>query len=270
MPALRTITSYPKLVNLRTQIGMIFSSWWMTIGVASGISGIIAAITNWFIPYSLLPNTAVTLATFGAALVAGRVAWDYNGRGLNAKQAEETEELCKQANLNETQAQAVAELIASSDLTDHQKRDLWPTLQGIHLADIVDAQRYVTQAMDDLANGHTHGNAAVVYREGRQLKYQLVASPMTDCQRQHQQNDTPFDWAGTVKSILETTENGMQWNLPAILWKPPVSKTILAKALHSYPIFSREDCEPKWISPANDDYVLKRDDNGKYAWEQLT
>ena len=125
-----------------TNIRMIFWSRWMVAGVICEILAFIAAVGNWFagswLVWQLLPNVALTLATLGAIMVAGRVAWDYHGRGLNgrqqdnvqdilasaslsARQREEAEGILANANLNETQKEEVAEAIKSSGLTERQK-----------------------------------------------------------------------------------------------------------------------------------------------------
>ena len=75
-----------------TNIRMVFRSKLMVLGVACEFLALIAAAGNWFAGswsvWQLLPNVALTLATLGAVLVAGRVAWDYHGRGLNERQKE--------------------------------------------------------------------------------------------------------------------------------------------------------------------------------------
>ena len=94
MPLPRFLLSSPKILAAKTAISMILRSGWMTVGVLPAKSShSSAAAWNWVDSYQWLPNAALTLATVGAVIVASRVAWDYHGRGLNAKQTQEVNDI---------------------------------------------------------------------------------------------------------------------------------------------------------------------------------
>ena len=152
MPPPRFMTSSPKILAAMTAIRMIRQSKFMMLGVACEIFALIAATWNWVDSYRWLPNFALTLATIGAVIVASRVAWDYHGRGLNAKQREELKDILTNASLNETQMDEIAEAILSSGLTPRQKSDLPTALQEIDLVSTVFAQKALADAINHLKN----------------------------------------------------------------------------------------------------------------------
>ena len=142
-----------------------------------------------------LPNPALTLATLGAIMVAGRVAWDYHGRGLNERQREEVNETVSSSSLNPTQQGEVAQIAGSSGLNSHQqeavneilsnaslngiqttevanaiqfggltqrqKDDLRLALRESALANIVESQKVLRMAIDQLRKS-SHGHVAVI------------------------------------------------------------------------------------------------------------
>ena len=148
MALTRFLLSSPKILAAKTAISMIWRSPIMTVGVACEIIALSAAAWNWVDSYQWLPNAALTLATVGAVIVASRVAWDYHGRGLNAKQTQEVNDILTSVGLNKTQSEAMAETIKSSGLTQQQKSDLITELQGINLVSTVVAQGAVATAID--------------------------------------------------------------------------------------------------------------------------
>ena len=271
MPLPRFLLSGPKILAAKTAISMILRSPIMTVGVACEIIAFSAAAWNWVDSYQWLPNAALTLATVGAVIVASRVAWDYHGRGLNTKQTEEVNDILTSVGLNETQSEEMAEEIKSSGLTRHQKSDLITELRGIDLVSTVVAQKAVATAIDQLGNA-VHGYVAIIRVTGFcQMDVQCVAPPPArgECQRQHEfEPAADFDHLEIAKSIYQPFRN------PAFLWKHP-STSQLCHTNHNDPgsharglVFSLEDCVQKWRVPAADDYVLTRDDYGRYTWEQ--
>ena len=271
MPLPRFLLSSPKILAAKTAISMILRSPIMTVGVACEIIAFSAAAWNWVDSYQWLPNAALTLATVGAAIVACRVAWDYHGRGLNAKQREEVNDILTNVGLNETQSEEMAEAIKSSGLTSRQKSDMVTALQEMNIASIVLAQKAVIDSMNQLRNSD-HGHVAVIHVTGFcQLDVQLVAPPPArgECKRQHEHEpEADFDYLEIAKSLFQPFTN------PVFLWEHPSARH-LRHTNHNDPasftrglVFSLEDCVPKWRVPTVDDYVLTRDDNGRYTWKQ--
>ena len=208
-----------------TNIRMIFRSKLMVLGVACEILALIAAVGNWFAGswsvWQLLPNVALTLATLGAVLVAGRVAWDYHGRGLNERQKEEVNdtvsssslnmtqkeevsqinessglnphqqevvnEILSGTNLNEVQKDAVAQIITESGLSPRQISDLPAKLMDIYLWRMVSAQQAAIAAYDYLIQ-EGHGRVAVLTESGGGLiEVQRIDRPKDalTCERRH-------------------------------------------------------------------------------------
>ena len=124
-----------------TNIRLIFQSKWMVAGVVCEILAFIAAVGNWFAGsgavWQLLPNVALTLATLGAVMVAGRVAWDYHGRGLNERQRAEVtaivNEILLASRLNTVQRGEVTQITGSSGLNQHQRETVSEILSGSNL-----------------------------------------------------------------------------------------------------------------------------------------
>ena len=123
-----------------TNIRLIFKSGWMVAGVACEILALIAAVGNWFAGswwvWQLLPNVALTLATAGAVLVAGKVALDYHGRPLNGRQWEEVNDTVSNSGLNTTQREEVEQITESSGLNPHQREAVNEILSGSDLNEI--------------------------------------------------------------------------------------------------------------------------------------
>ena len=271
MALTRFLLSSPKILAAKTAISMIWRSPIMTVGVACEIFALIGAAWNWIDSYQWLPNAALTLATVGAVIVAIRVAWDYHGRGLNAKQKEESKGILTNVGLNEAQSEEMAEAIKSSGLTSRQESDMVTALQEMNIASIVLAQKAVIDAMNQLRNSD-HGHVAIINVTGFcQMDVQCVAPPATrgECQRQHPlEPEADFDLLEIAKSLHQPFHN------PAFLWKHP-STGSLCHTNHRDPsasltglVFSLEDCVPKWRVPIVGDYWLTRDDNRRYTWEQ--
>ena len=271
MPLTRFLLSSPKFLAAKTAISMILRSGWMTVGVACEIIALIGATWNWVDSYQWLPNAALTLATIGAVIVAIRVAWDYQGRGLNAKQKEGAKDILTNGSLNQTQMDAITEAIKSSGLTPRQKSDLPTALQEIDLVKTVFAQKAVADAINYLNNSE-HGHVAVIRVTGfGQLDVQCVAPPPArgECQRQHAYEQDP-----DINSLELTKSIFNPFCEPAVLWRHPGSRA-LRNTNHNDPasftrdlVFSFEDCVPKWLVPIVGDYVLTRDATGGSKWEQ--
>ena len=271
MPLPHFLLSSPKILAAKTAISMILRSGWMTVGVTCEIIALIGATWNWVDSYQWLPNAALTLATVGAVIVAIRVAWDYHGRGLNAKQTEEVNDTLTNVGLNETQSEEMAEAIKSSGLTPRQKSDLLPALQGIDLVSTVVAQKAVATATDQLRNSD-HGHVAVIHVTGFcQMDVQCVAPPAAGgkCQRQHElEPAADCDPLEIARSLYRAFHH------PAFLWNHPSTRH-LCHTNHNDPgsplrglVFNPMDCVPQWRVPEVGDHVLTRDVDGRYTWEQ--
>ena len=274
MPQPHFLTSSPKNLGVKTAIRMIWQSKIMTLGVTCEIFALIGATWNWVDSYPWLPNVALTLATIGAVVVAGRVAWDYHGRGLNAKQKEESKDILTNASLNETQMDEIAEAIQSSGLTPGQKSDLPATLGEISVANIVEVQKALDVALEYLltAQRPDHGHVVVIHRIGRsQLDVRYVDPPRASgpCQRQHAHEQ------GADLNLLEVANSLLQpLTKFTVLWRHPVDQ----KCFHTnynaaedpghFLTFSFEDCVPKWRIPIVDDYVLSSQATGDFTWGQ--
>ena len=257
-----------------TSARIIWQSKVMTLGVACEISALIAAAWNWYDNSWWLPNATLTLATVGAVVVACRVAWDYHGLGLNAKQSHDVEGVLTNASLNETQMKEIAEAIQSNGLTPRHKSDLPAALREVSVANIVEAQKAVHVALDYLREP-SHGNVVVIYTIGvGRLDVRCVGPPPARdvCQRQHAyEQGADLDLVEVATSLFRSFTN------PAVLWKHPVSgnfchtnyDTVGERNLPDNElIFSFEDCVPKWRFPAAGDYVLKHNATGGSTWEQ--
>ena len=271
MPLPRFLLSSPKILAAKTAISMIWRSPIMAAGVACEIIALSAAAWNWVDSYQWLPNATLTLATVGAVIVAIRVAWDYHGRGLNAKQKEESKDILTNASLNETQMDEIAEAIKSSGLTQQQKSDLITELPRIDLASTVVTQEAVGTALDQLAKA-AHGYVAIIRVTGFcQVGVQCVAPPPArgECQRQHEfEPAADFNLLEIAKSMYLPDHN------PTFLWKNATS-THWCHTNHSDPssntrqlVFSLEDCVPKWRVPIVGDHVLTHDATGRSKWTQ--
>ena len=189
MPLPRFWASSPKILVAMTAVRMIGQSKIMTLGVAFEILAVIAAILNWVSNFWWLPNAALTLATLGAVAVATKIAWDYNGRGLNAQQRDDVNGNLAHTNLNQTQRTEIERLIQSSGLTPQQKLDLPAEIGKINFAILVEAQKAVLAALDYLRGpdnrGPDHGHLVVIYRTGVRLDVRYVEPPpaSSPCQR---------------------------------------------------------------------------------------
>ena len=166
---------------------LIWQSKIMTLGIVCEILAVIAAILNWVNDLWWLPNATLTLATLGAVAVATKTAWDYHGRGLNAQQRDDVDDILTNASLNEPQKNQVTETIESSGLTARQKRDLQTVLYETDVANVVAARKAVAAARDYLESSD-HGHVVVIHTVavGR-LDVRYVDPPPARgvCQRQH-------------------------------------------------------------------------------------
>ena len=258
MPLTRFLLSSPKFLAAKTAISMILRSGWMTVGVACEIIALIGATWNWVDSYQWLPNAALTLATIGAVIVAIRVAWDYQGRGLNAKQGEESKDI-----------------LTSSALTTRQKSDLPAALQEISVANIVEVQKALDLALEYLLTDQRpdHGHVVVIQRIGRsQLNVKYVGPPRASgpCQRQHAHGE------GAELNLLEVANSLLQpLTKFTVLWRHPVDQKCFHTNYNSaddpghYLTFSFEDCVPKWRFPIVGDYALTINSaTGDFSWQQ--
>ena len=272
---------------------MIWQSKIMTLGVVCEILAVIAAfLSPPVIPSpGWLPYAALLMATIGAAVVAGKVAWDHHGRGLNAtqrndvqdilasaslsdKQREDVLGILANANLNETQTGEVAEAIKSSGLTERQKSELAAVLTGLYLADIVFAQKAVADAMNHL-NKQGHGNVVVIHRVGlSQWDVQCVDPPWAEfgCTRQHAHGqDAPFHFFDVANSVTRSSFG------TTFLWRQPGNRQLRytnnddPNSFDNQLVFNLYDCVPEWRVPATVDHVLTYDapgKSGKWTWER--
>ena len=294
-----------------TNTRMIFRSRWMVAGVICEILAFIAALGNWFagswLVWQLLPNVALTLATLGAVMVAGRVAWDYHGRGLNARQQdevndtvlssglnptqkEETTQIAESSGLNPHQREAVNEILSGSDLNELQKRavvqilsvsglssrqvsELPDKLMDIDLWSMVSAQQAAVSALNYLRH-KGHGRVAVLtsVRFGL-VEVQCIDPPRNalSCDRQHERED------GNADNTLKIAASHLHMFADdTVMWLPPAGNGInyTNGAIHPAMavdgrqwVFSFEDCVPKRLYPVAGDYVLTLNESGKYTWE---
>ena len=275
MPQPYFLTSSPKIFGVKTAIRMIWQSKIMMLGVTCEIFALIGATWNWVDSYPWLPNVALTLATIGAVIVAGRVAWDYHGRGLNAKQKEESKDILTNASLNEPQMDEIAEAIQSSGLTPRQKSDLPAALREISVANIVEVQKALDVALEYLQTVQRpdHGHVVVIHRIGlSRLDVQYVDPPRASgpCQRQHAyEQGADLNRLEVANSLLQTLTKY------TVLWRHPVDQNCF-HTNYNEPrepghqlIFSLEDCVPKWRFPTVGDYVLTINRAASnFTWQQ--
>ena len=293
-----------------TNIRMIFRSRWMVAGVICEILAFIAAVGNWFagswLVWQLLPNVALTLATIGAVMVAGRVAWDYHGRGLNERQREDVNDTVSSSSLNTTQKEEVAQITDSSGLNQHQREaanemllgsdlskiqrdavaqiiaasslsprqisDLPAKLMNMRLWQMVSAQHASVTALNYL-HQEGHGRLAVLTNTSVGLvEVQCIDPPRNalSCERQHERADGDTDSALTIAA-----SHLQMWAGDTVMWLPPAGDGInhTNGAVHSAMavdgrrwVFSFEDCVPKRLHPVAGDCVLARDHSGSYPW----
>ena len=128
------------MTNIMANIRVIFRSRWMRLGVACEIFAFFAALGNWYdspwLVWQFLPNVALTLATLGAVIVAGRVAWEYHGRELNERQREDVNAMLSSSSLSPTQREEVEQITESSGLNQHQREAVNEILSGSDLNEI--------------------------------------------------------------------------------------------------------------------------------------
>ena len=295
-----------------TNIGMIFRSRWMVAGVICEILAFIAAVGNWFagswFVWQLLPNVALTLATLGAIMVAGRVAWDYHGRGLNGRQQEEVNDTVSSSGLNPTQKEettqviesgglnphqreavsemllgsdlnkvqreAVAQIIAESGLSQRQISDLPTQLMGIYLGPIVSAQQAAVAAQEYLTQ-EVHGRVAVLTRiSGGLVEVQCIDPPQEalNCERHHDREEGGSSAPSEIASAQLKMFSG-----DTVIWRPPGNGGLRYANGNTQPpithdgrswVFNTVDCVPKRLDPVAGDYVLTLNETGKYTWER--
>ena len=255
-----------------TNIRLIFKSEWMVGGVACEILLFIVAVLNWFFGTwpAWIPNAALTVATLGAVLLAVKIARDYEGRGLNEKQREETDETLAKASLSETQTAEVAEAIESSGLTQRQRFDLSGALIAMESASVIEAQKALDVADTYLARQFPdHGHVVVIHRiSATQFSYEFVKPPETrgECRREHRREQ------GGELSCEKIVVALLKGRLgPAYLWRSPISNRLCYTDWNDPErtgalLFSFENCVPRWDGPASGDYWLDRDSSGAYSW----
>ena len=271
-------------------LGMIWQSKIMTLGVVCEILAVIAAaLSAPVIPTpGWLPYAALLMATIGAAIVAGKVAWDYHGRGLNATQRKEVQDILVSASLNERQREDVQGILASvslnatqmeevtpaiklSGLTDPQKSELAAVLMGINVVNTVFAQKAVADAIDYLRKPG-HGHVVVIDWSGfSQYDVQYLDPPWVDvgCDRSHAyESGSDIGFFDIVRSLFQLL------GTPLVLWKLPgngkwnYTNRNDPKSFDGQLVFNLYDCVPEWRAPAIGDYVLTRSDSGTHTWEQ--
>ncbi len=243
-----------------TNIRLIFQSKLMALGVACEILALIAAVGNlfagslWWSP--LLPNVALILATLGAALVAGKVASDYHGRGLNEKQRgevigivneilmssrlntvqrgevtqitgssglnqhqrEAVNEILSGSDLSQVQRDEVAQIIAGSGLSPKQVDDLPVKLMDMRLWLMVSAQQAAVVALNYLRQ-KGHGRVAVLTStNGGLVEAQCIDPPQEalNCDRQHERVN------GDASNVLKIAASHLQvFAGDTVIWLPP-------------------------------------------------
>lgn len=269
----------------------IWQSKIMTLGVVCEILAVIAAaLSAPVIPTpGWLPYAALLMATIGAVIVAGKVAWDYHGRGLNATQGNDVQDILTSAGLSERQREdvqgvlgsaslnpmqmdEVGEAIKSSGLTERQKSELEEALKEVPIVATVFAQKAVSDARDYLLKpGRGHGHVVVINRIGfSQYDVQYLDPPWIDvgCPRSHAHEQ------GNDISVLDIARSLLYpFGTPAVLWKHPGNGQ-WCYTNHNDPrsfgnpiVFNIYDCVPEWRGPAVGDYVLTTDESGKYTWK---
>ena len=274
----------------------IWQSKIMTLGVVCEILAVIAAaLSAPVIPTpEWLPYAALLMATIGAAIVAGKVAWDYHSRGLNATQRQDVQDILASAglsgrqweeirgilandNLNEAQKEEVAEAIRLNGLTERQKSELEAAIKDVHIYHTVLAQKAMVEALSyvwKVGPGFVtgHGHIVVIDRTSTgQFDIQRVESPRLKdgCERRHEDEPTPdINTLEIAKSLLQPTGS------PAVLWIHPgngklcytnlYNQLLLGRGL----VFNRYDCVPEWRASAPGDDVLTRDESHKWTWVQ--
>ena len=241
-------------------------------------------------------------------MVAGRVAWDYHGRGLNARQQDEVndtvsssglnptqkeettqiaessglnphqreavDEILSRSDLNELQKVAVVQILAASGLSPRQISDLPAKLMDMDLWSMVSAQQAAVTAFNYLRQEH-HGRVAVLtnVRFGP-VEVQCIDPPRNalSCERQHERED------GNADNALKIAASHLHMFADdTVMWLPPAGNGInyTNGAVHSAMavdgrqwVFSFEDCVPKRLDPVAGDYVLTLNESGKYTWER--
>lgn len=83
-------------------------------------------------------------------MVAGKVALNYHGRGLNGRQREAVSEKVSSSSLNTTQKEEVTRAVNASGLSPRQVSELCAKLLDIPLWRMVSAQRAAITARDFL------------------------------------------------------------------------------------------------------------------------
>ena len=276
MPLPSFLTANPAVRAATAAASLIWQSKIMTLGIVCEIVAVAAVVLNLFTDLSWLPNAALALATFGAAIVATKVAWDYHGRGLNTQQRDDVGGILANASLNETQKGETAEAIESSGLTTSQRADLPRALRETEILQIVEAQRAVYYAIAHLrSQGQGHGRVVVIHRPSfthLTIWYLDPPPPRLACQRQHphepQQPGTGLNLVDVAESLFNPFAN------TAVLWLHPASgyfchtNSQAPEADGQRLIFSLEDCVPKWRDPMPGEYVLTPNPNSGFTWVQ--
>ena len=248
----------------------IWQSKIMTLGVVCEILAVIAAaLSSPVIPTpGWLPYAALLMATIGAAIVAGKVAWDYHSRGLNATQRNDVQGIMASASLNPTQLDEVAEAIKLSGLTERQKSELEAALMAIDVVNVVFTQKAVADALNYLWKSD-HGHVVVIHTIGFGLfdvQYVVPPWPKSVCEREHSyEENIDIDYLEVAKSLLQSSTS------PAVLWKHPANQQVRHTnrasrgSSRNEIVFNPYDCVPEWRVPAIGDYVLTHDRPGGSA-----
>ena len=274
MPLPRFLTSNPAVRATTTAARMIWQSKIMTSGVVCEALAVIAAILTWVNNSWWLPNAALTLATLGTVAVAGRIAWDYHGRGLNAQQRDDVDGILTDTNLNQTQRTEIERLIQSSGLTKHQKDDLDTALyETTAVANAAEAQKAVDAAVRYLARQRPdHGHVVVIHTTGiGRLNSICVEPPRPNgaCQRKH-----TYESGDDLNPVEVAKALFWDFTTPAVLWRHPGNRKFchtnnndIDEPGHEL-IFIPHDCVPKWRFPAPGDYVLRHNATSGSTWEK--
>ena len=274
--------------------------WAMLTGVVFEVVALLAVIGRFINDAWWLPNFALAFATFGAVLVASKVAWDYQRRGLNNQQERSVAGMLQTAGLTEVQREAVArllqtallteaqqetveEIIEAKGLTDRQTRDLRSALVKVGAAVIIAAQDAYFRASSDwflLGNVSSHGRLVAIshgptYGVFHVTPVEPPPQPSgTGCRRTHSPGVSP---GGTdVDVLMQLLMNAPYGSVPIFfLWRDPGDNTLRFTyrgmnndSLDHPLVFNQQDCIPRYLDPQPGDYVLRGRSPVELGWVQ--
>lgn len=252
---------------------LVFRSRVMALGIVCEAVACGVAVSSIFVASALLPNVALALATLGAAFVAGRVAVDYHGRGLNGQQGADVEGLLSAAGLSDVQRRGVVEEILSRGLTVLQVKDLMSQNVLTDVGEVLFAMQALCEARRLLEQHGDCGYVVVLHPTAwGNVSLEVVAPPHGGiCYRKHRGfRENGCDLYDVSRRLHRA------FHFPAYLWRDPASKVLC----HTDPsardsldgaevlTFSMEDCIPKWRVPSSGDWVLHYDAEDRTAWVQ--